>query len=185
MPQERAKASLVDGGARALTLDVLGLVPRILVGTDGTLTHILEAYAAEQMCLVKLAQTAVTDPAVRADLGLGPSERALRRVILLRGATSGTTFIFADSAVMLDRLPASVATGLMDTEVPIGKLLFSCRAETLREIIAMSEERDPDVAPHFGLDGREPLVSRTYQIVLEGRPIARITEKFPKEWARR
>ncbi len=162
------------------SLDSLGVVPRILLTTDGTLTHILEAYAVEPVYLVKLSHAMVTDPLVRVSLGLGEHERALRRVILLRGAKSDATFVYADSVVMLDRLPAMVVEGLLDTEIPIGKLLFSCRAETYREILATGEEQDPGVAAHFGVEGSEPLVSRTYQIVFEDRPVTRITEKFPR-----
>jgi len=165
--------------ASAVSLDALGVVPRILLATDGTLTHILEAYASEPVYLVKLSHALLTEVAARTALDLDDDERALRRIILLKGATTGATFVHADSVVMLDRLPSTVATGLLDTDIPIGKLLFSCRAETFREILTMGEESDPIVASHFDLDGDEPLVSRTYQIVFEGRAVARITEKFP------
>lgn len=158
----------------------VGLVPRILLATDGTVTHILEAYAVEPVYLVKLTHDFVTDPAVRASFGLVGNERALRRVILLRGTRSHATFVFADSVVMLDRLPPGVADGLLDTDEPIGRLLFGCRAETFREILALGEEHDPDVAAHFGIGDDGPLVYRTYHIVLDRLPIVRITEKFPK-----
>jgi chorismate-pyruvate lyase len=173
---------VMNAGTATLPLEKLGLVPRILLATDGTLTHILEAYAAERVALVKLAHALVTEPVVRSGLGLEQGETALRRIILLRGSRSGTTFVFADSVVMLDRLPTSVAEGLLETDTPIGKLLYACRAETFREIITMGEERDPAVAAHFGVDGCEPIVFRTYQIVHEDRPIVRITEKFPRTW---
>ncbi len=159
--------------------DALGLVPRILLATDGTLTHILEAYTAEQVYLVKLSQSLVRDPGARATFDLDEEERALRRIILLRGTTSDTPYVYADSVVMLDRLPAAVADGLLQTDRPIGKLLFSCRAETFREILATGVEQDADVAARFGLGREEPLVARSYQIVFEGRPVARITEMFP------
>ncbi len=156
------------------------MVPRILLTTDGTLTHILEAYADEQVYLVKLSHALVTDPSVRAVAGLDEDERALRRIILLKGTRTDITFIYADSVVMLDRLPHLVADGLLHTDRPIGKLLYSCRAETYRKMIVMDEEEDPDVARHFGMGRSDLLLTRTYQIVFEGRPIARITEKFPK-----
>jgi chorismate-pyruvate lyase len=156
------------------------VVPRILLATDGTLTHILEAYADEPVHLVKLSHDLMTDPALRAMFDLDQDERALRRVILLRGTKTDTTFVHADSVVMLDRLPASVATGLLDTDIPIGKLLYSCRAETCREILTVGQERDAVVASHFGAARAERLLFRTYQILLEGRPVARITERFPK-----
>jgi chorismate-pyruvate lyase len=161
-------------------LDSLDVIPRILLTTDGTLTHILEAYAAERVYLVKLAHAFVTDPAARAEFDLVGRERAVRRVILLRGDTSDTPYLFADSVVMLDRLPPLVAAGLLDTDTPIGKLLFSSRAETFRRITELGEEHDPGVAAHFDMHRGQPLVYRTYQIVLDGRPIACIKEKFPK-----
>ncbi len=156
------------------------MVSRILLATDGTLTHILEAYAAEPVHLVKLSQAFVTESAARDRLGLVGDERALRRVILLRGTKTDATFVYADSVVMLDRLPASVAPGLLDSDTPIGKLLFSCRAETRREITATGAGHDRSVARHLGLDGDEALVWRTYQILFDGRPVARILEKFPR-----
>lgn len=158
----------------------LDVVPRILLTTDGTLTHILEAYADEQVYLVKLDHHAVTESADRADYDLVGRERAVRRIILLRGANSDTAYLFADSVVMLDRLPPPVAAGLLETDTPIGKLLFSCRAETFRRITEIGEEHDPAVAAHFDRRADEPLVYRTYQIVLDGQPVACITEKFPK-----
>lgn len=157
----------------------VALVPRILVATDGTLTHILEAYAAEKVYLVKLFHALVTDPSVRMGLDLATKERALRRVILLRGTRSHTTFVYADSVVMLDRLPATVAAGLLETDTPIGKLLFSSRVETYREIVDAGVECAGEVAAHLGLGPDELLVHRTYQIVFKERTIARITEKFP------
>lgn len=174
--------AVVSGEIPSVAIDDLGVVPRILLATDGTLTHILEAYAAEPVYLVKLCHELVTDGPGRAELGLDDRERALRRVILLKGANSHATFVYADSVVMLERLPETVTRGLLETDTPIGKLLFSCRAETFREIIAMGEELDPAVCVHFGVPGWQPLVSRTYQIVLDDRPVARITEKFPKSW---
>lgn len=158
----------------------LGMVLRVLLSTDGTVTHIVEAYAGEPVYLVKLFHSLVSDPGERAKVGLGPGERALRRKILLRGVESHVTFVYADSVVMLDRLPPGVAEGLLDSEAPIGRLLYESRAETFREITAMWEERDEHIAALFELGAAEPLVSRTYQIVMKGRPFAWITEKFPK-----
>ena len=163
------------------SLDALALVPRILLLTDGTLTHILEAYAAEPVHLVKLAHALVSGPSLPVAAGLEPGERVLRRTILLRGTKSDATFIHAESWVFLDRLPPPVKEGLLETDTPIGKLLFSCRAETYREMIEMGEARDPEVASHFG-PGDGDLLFRTYQLVFAGRPVATITERFPKDF---
>ena len=170
---------MARAGTTDLTLEALGVVPRILLATDGTLTHILEAYAEESVHLVKLCHYLVVDPGVRARLELDDGERALRRIILLKGSRTNAPLVYADSVVMLDRLPTSVTTGLLETDRPIGKLLYDCRAETFREILWVGEERDGRAAAHFGVGAEGPLASRIYQIVYRGRPVARITEKFP------
>ncbi len=170
--------SLSDGVT--LDFDALSMVQRILLATDGTVTHILEVYAGEIMSLVKISHSAVTDPGERAGYGLREGERGLRRVILLKGSRSDVVFVYADSVVMLDRLHPLVADGLLTTDTPIGKLLWRCRAETFREIVAAWEDRDERAAACFGLGPEAPLLARTYDIVQNGRPIARITEKIPK-----
>jgi len=176
---ETGKSTLGAAEESGLMLKSLGVVPRILMATDGTLTHILEAYAAEPVYLVKLTHALVAEPSARSELGLDEQESALRRIILLKGTKSDVTFVYADSVVMLNRLPESVTKGLLETDTPIGKLLFSCRAETLRQMLHMGEERDATVAAHFNRDADEPLASRVYQILFKDRPVARITEKFP------
>jgi chorismate-pyruvate lyase len=161
-------------------LDDIGLVQRLLLATDGTLTHILEAYLGERVSLVKLHQSLVTDPVDRDRHELDDGERALHRVILLQGSGTRATCVFADSLMLLDRLHPLVADGLLETDTPIGKLLWKCRTETFREITDVWERHDDDIAAHFGLGATDPLVSRKYQIVEGGRPIAIITETFPK-----
>lgn len=164
------------------TLGALGIVPRILLATDGTLTHILEAYADEAVYLVKLQHSFLTDPAARRPFGLADDERALRRVILLRGSRSGATFIHADSVVMMDRLPPGMAEALTETDRPIGKLLADCRAETFREIADVWEVHDAEIASHFDIQPHDPLLARTYRILSGGRPLAWITETFPEKF---
>ena len=163
-------------------MDELGIVPRILLATDGTLTHILEAYAGETVNLVKLSHRLVTDVEVRRSCGLDDHERALRRVILLRGSESQATFIHADSVVMLDRLPDGMDEELLTTERPIGKLLAQHRAETFRELLSAWEERNERLAAHFDIEPHDPLLARTYRIFAGGRPIAWITETFPEKF---
>lgn len=158
----------------------LALVQRVLLATDGTVTHILEAYAGELMELVKLTQDLVVDPVERIAHDLDGSERALRRVILLRGSQSGVTFLHADSVVLLDRLHPFVADGLLNSDTPIGKLMWKCRAETFREVLSVWVQPAGPVGAHFGLRVDAPLIGRTYQIVEGGRPIAFITERIPR-----
>jgi chorismate-pyruvate lyase len=158
----------------------LDLIPRILFATDGAITHILEAYADESVELVTLSSSVVSNGAVVHASGVGDDERVLRRVTLLRGAESGRVFVHAESEVILDRLPEHVAADVAETDASLLQLLSRSRIGTFREEVAEWEGEDAEVAAHFDIDAAEVQVARTYQIVLGRRPVAWITESFPK-----
>ena len=158
----------------------LGLVPRILFATDGTITHILEAYAGELIDLVRLDSSMMVDVLNRRELGIEPGERALRRLSLLRGRESRSVFVHADSVVVLDRLPEGVADDLVNTGTSLLKLLSGQRIGTFRESIGEWTGTAPNVSAYFDLGPSEVLVARTYQVVIGGRPVAWITESFPR-----
>ncbi len=158
----------------------LGLIPRILFATDGAISHILEAYVGEQVDLTRMTSAPVTDPDERLEVGLEGDERGLRRRSLLRGRRTGRVFVHTESVVFLDRVPTQVADELVTTGTSLLKLLTSRRIGTFRESIAEWEGTDPQIAACFGIDPADVHVARTYQIVLQGRRVARVTESFPK-----
>ena len=158
----------------------LGLIPRILFATDGGIGHILEAFAGERVDLTRMTSAAVTDPAERLEVGLVDDERGLWRRSLVRGRQTGRVFVHADSVVFLDRLPLAVADELVETGTNLLKLLTDCRIGTFREIIAEWEGTNPQIAACLGIDPQEVQVARTYQIVVQGQPVARVTESFQK-----
>ena len=158
----------------------LSLVPRILLATDGGITHILEAYAGEQIDLVRLAISTVLDPSERRHLGMGAEERALQRVSVLRGRTSGRGFVHAESLLALDRLPEQAANELEQTGASLLTLLAKNRIGTFRETVAEWEGLDRQISGRLGRSTTERLLGRTYQIVSGGRPLAWVTEHFPK-----
>ena len=158
----------------------LSLLQRILLTTDGTVTHILEAYSGEAIEVVKLFQShdEARPPEVSA-LGLAERERVLRRTILLRGRESGTTYLHADSVILPDRLQAGVRVGLIMTNKPIGRLLRENRTETFREIVAVWQEAAGGRADHFGVAATDAMMCRTYRVFSRQRVIMAITERFP------
>ena len=154
---------------------------RLLVGTDGTVTHLLEVFAGESIEVVKLSQ--VFGPATAADaaLGVAPGDEVLRRQVLLRGQVSGTDLLYAEAAVAPARVHPAVLDGLLATEEPIGRLLAANRAETFREILETGLVPAGRCGPWFGLPETADLVFRTYRIVAHGIPAMVITERFPTE----
>ncbi|MDQ4069612.1 MAG: chorismate pyruvate-lyase family protein [Actinomycetota bacterium] len=152
---------------------------RMLLGADGTVTSILEAYAGEPVEVLKLLQAFETATEAQAELGLGPGDRALRRRALLRGRHSRRNLLYAETIVMPDRVEPALLEGLLGTDKPLGALLVETRAETFREILAVHREPSGPTGAHFGIGPEGQLMSRTYRILQGGRPVILVTEKFP------
>lgn len=156
----------------------LSRLQRVLLTTDGTVTHVLEAYEAERIVVQKLGQSQDREVATSEMDPAGP-ETVMRRAILLQGAQTKENYVYAESIILSDRLETRVADGLLFTEEPIGRLLLDSRLETFREILDCGREPAGDHAQHFGMDASAPLISRTYRVIAGRRPIMLITEKFP------
>lgn len=151
----------------------------MLVGTDGTVTHILEAYAGEPVEVEKLVQAFDTADRTDERLALDQGEQVLRRQVLLRTANTRRNLVYAEVVVAVARAGPALVDGLVATDKPIGVLLAEHRMETLREILSVDLERAGLEATHFDVDASTRLVVRTYRIVARGRPVLLITEKFP------
>lgn len=156
----------------------LTLVQRLLLTTDGTITHVLEAYAGEPVQVVKIAQSFAPAAAHDVRLQALPGDPVLWRKVLLRGSDTRRPFIYAESALLLDRLDPAICDALFLSELPIGKLLFDHRVETLRELIVSGREQAGPVGFYLGIGPSEPLLFRTYRIVHGGLTLMVITEKF-------
>ena len=154
---------------------------RMLLGTDGTVTHILEAYADEPIDVVKLLQGVDTSNDADAHLRLSGDEKVLRRRVLLRGRDSGQPLLYAEAVVALGRVEPAFLDGLVGTDKPIGILLAENRTETFREILAVDREPAGALGAHFGIDATAELISRTYRIMARQQPMILITEKFPAD----
>jgi chorismate-pyruvate lyase len=158
----------------------LSVLQRVLLTTNGTVTDFLEAYAGEQIVVVKLSQSLQPPlPETRLD---SDDHLLLERTIMLRGATSGTTFLHADSHIAADRLPAGMLESLLETDWPLGRLLNEHRVESLREIVAAGVMPANSFGTYFGVATDSDLLFRTYLINVGGRPLMRITERFPVTW---
>lgn len=163
-------------------LDLKALPPfqRILLTTDGTVTEILEAQFYEQINLVKLFQeTRITNIDIPY-LDIKSGTEVLVRKILLQGKDSGENYIYAESILVPEHLSTSLQEGLHSTDKPIGRLMIEAKTETFREILSCKSESADDLAKHFSVKNNSTLISRTYRIFSDQKPIILITEKFPE-----
>ncbi|MBW4553455.1 MAG: DUF98 domain-containing protein [Aphanocapsa sp. GSE-SYN-MK-11-07L] len=152
---------------------------RILLTTDGSITNLLEAYQFEEIRTVKLFEELVPLAHDILAMDVKAGTEAIIRKVLLQGKTSGKNFIYASSITIYERLDESFRTALLETKMPIGKLWFEKRVETLKEVVDYSKEPADDLAEYFDIPPDGNLLSRTYHVINNRKPVMMITEKFP------
>ncbi|MGI9121091.1 MAG: chorismate--pyruvate lyase family protein [Acidimicrobiales bacterium] len=161
----------------------LSFLQRVVLATDGTVGRILEEHAGERTQVVKLAQSLGPLSVDDRLLDAPASSTVLARTVLLEGMTSGTRFLFAESAVLADALDPDLLDRLISSDVPLGRLFCDHRLETFRELLTWGQEPAGSIGEHFGVEPEAVMMSRTYRIVAGGRPIVLIIEKFPVQGA--
>lgn len=166
-------------GTAVLTDPSLSPLQRILLTTDGTVVQLLEAWFDDPIDLAGHQQCQT--PVDRTDRDLQPAgeEQILRRRVLLQGRRTGRNYIYADTAIVLDRLPPGLSDDLQTTSEPIGRLLHAHRVETLREVLRTGRRPAASLAGDFGIDSADDLLYRVYRVVAGGKPIMQIAEHFP------
>ncbi|WP_405792568.1 chorismate--pyruvate lyase family protein [Streptomyces sp. NBC_01506] len=157
--------------SRTAAVGDLGLLERMLMTTDGTVTTLLEQIVGESITTSRLDHRAgLVDPGAAAALPY-PTDNLLTRTTQLVGTETGTVYVWATSVFCPGALPARVRTGLLTLGEPIGKLLRQNRVESFREILSI------DLVDEHGQ--RRP--RRRYVICIGGSPILHIEETFTVE----
>ena len=103
--------------------------------SKGTVTDFLEHLAGEPIDADILSQktgTAGNDNL----LGLEADAELIYRTVLLTGRRSGRDFVYAESAIAVERLPASARRLLESSRDPIGRVLTKYHFEIRREPLA-------------------------------------------------
>ena|SRR5664280_3085266 len=103
--------------------------------SKGTVTDFLEHLAGEPIDADILSQktgTAGNDNL----LGLESDAELIYRTVLLTGRRSGRDFVYAESAIAVERLPASARRLLESSRDPIGRVLTKYHFEIRREPLA-------------------------------------------------
>lgn len=165
--------------ADALNFSSLPLIDRLFLTCDGTLTDIIEAAFLEPIKLTKLSVTSSLTSAPIEELDLKSGEPVMRREILLQGENSQTTYMYAETVVALDGLPATLREQLANTDIPIGRLMMQHKLETRKELLKIWRVPTTDVSLFFGSEKQGGLIARTFRVFSGGRPIMLISEYFP------
>jgi beta-ribofuranosylaminobenzene 5'-phosphate synthase len=159
----------------------LSSLQRILLGTDGSVTGLMEIITRSPVDITtRVQEVRSADASVARLLEVLPGEEVNYRVVELRSRSSGATLLYAISHTPLSRLESSIRSDLMRADIPIGKILRSHHIESRREILDLSvRPADGELSAVFGICSGEPVLSRRYHIIREAKPLISIQEFLP------
>jgi chorismate-pyruvate lyase len=155
---------------------------KILLIADGTLTNILEVFLNEPIGVVKLSEKIVSITEDILPLEIKANTKVLERQILLCGKTSQRNWLYADSIIVLERLEEKFREKLIKSHTPIGKLWVKHKTETFKEIVTYDREPAGGLSDFFDIKREDKLLSRTYRVFSNRKPVMMITEKFPQNY---
>ncbi|MDM7911472.1 MAG: chorismate pyruvate-lyase family protein, partial [Methanotrichaceae archaeon] len=102
----------------------LSPVQKMLLGTDGSVTSLLEIITGSPIEIETLAQRVVpAEKSVAAELKIKPGEEVNHRIVKLKRADTGETLIYAVSHAPLKRLDSNFKDDLIRADIPIGVIL--------------------------------------------------------------
>ncbi len=159
----------------------LSPVQKMLLGTDGSVTNLLEVITGSPVEIETLVQRVEpADEAVARELQINPGEDINFRIVLLKKADSREALVYAVSHTPLKRLDASFKDDLTKADIPIGAILKKHRIESRRDITSTAfSSAGEEHCRAFGVFAREIMLTRSYQIIRHGQPLIAINETFP------
>ena len=159
----------------------LSPVQKMLLGTDGSVTSLLEVITGSPIEIETLEQRTVpATETVARDLSVNPGDDVNYRVVRLKKTAGGETLIYAVSHTPLQRLEASFRDDLTRADIPIGVILKKHQIESRRDITgAESLRADANLCRIFNTFPRELMLRRSYKIFRHGEPLIAIQETFP------
>ncbi len=159
----------------------LSPIQKMLLGTDGSVTSILEVITGEPVGIETLEQRVVpANEEVARELNINVGEEVNYRVVRLKNMKSGETLIHAVSYTPLRRLEPEFKNDLMRADIPIGQILHKHRIESRRDITrAECEQADEHMSKLFKIFPKELMLARRYKIIRKGEPLIAIRETFP------
>ncbi|MFB3765371.1 MAG: beta-ribofuranosylaminobenzene 5'-phosphate synthase [Methanotrichaceae archaeon] len=159
----------------------LSPVQKMLLGTDGSITSLLEIITGSKIGIETLVQQVMpADDSVALELGLHPGEEINYRIVKLKRMDTGEALIYAISHTPLKRLEADFRDDLTKADIPIGIILKKHQIESRRDITdAEVLQADKEISRIFNIFPKEPMLSRSYRIFRHGEPLIAIKEMFP------
>lgn len=159
----------------------LSPVQKMLLGTDGSVTSLLEVITGDEVGIETLDQKVVkADSTVASELNIGIGDPVNYRIVKLKNSRTGETLIYAVSYTPLNRLEPRFRDDLMRADIPIGVILQRHRIESRRDITDTGcAVADGGMSDLFRIFPKEMMLNRSYRIIRGGEPLIMIRESFP------
>jgi len=156
-------------------------IQKFLLGTDGSVTQLLESITGKNVAIKTLVQEIVpADTAAAKHLDITEGDPVNFRIVEITTAENGEVLIYAISHTPVSRLSPELKDDLMKADIPIGKIIAEHKIEARREILnARVLPASEEAGRIFAICKSEPLLSRQYQIIHGGKPLIFIEEQFP------
>lgn len=162
-----------------INLRTLTPFQRTLLAIDGTVTKYLETYTLEPIEVVRLRQETQVLDTGHAWLETPPDTEVLAREVLLRGVYTATIYAYAVSLLVPSRLPGDLLEVLENEPGGIGRTLLNSRIENRREMLWYGREHLSRLPEEIRALTGNDFLSRAYCIIVGGKPVMLINEKFP------
>jgi len=156
-------------------------VQKFLLGTDGSVTQLLESVTGKKVVIRTLVQR--IEPADRQtadNLSIAEGDPVNYRIVEIRTGDTGNVLIYAISHTPLSRLSPEFRDDLMKADIPIGRIIQQHKIEARRQLLnARVLPATEETGRIFSIARNEPILSRQYRIIHSGKPLIFIEEQFP------
>lgn len=162
-----------------VNLRALSPIQRALMVIDGTVTKFLEAYTMEPIEVTTLGQSVQTLEVGQEWLEVKAGDDVLARHVTLTGGYSGDLYAYAISLTNPAAIPRDIRAAMEIQGGSVGRILLSSRIEQRREVLWYGRESVDGLPDSLRTLYEGDLLSRAYRIIVGGRPVIMIIEKFP------
>jgi len=169
MPEHLSKLNF-----RALTA-----FQRALMVSDGTVTKFIEAYTLDPVEIIRLSQERYPLEDDHPWLEAEKNTDVMLREVAISGIYSNNLYVYGVSYIVPDRLPQDIRERLEVQGEGIGRILNDHRMETRREVLWFGREKVSDLPREISSVYDGDFISRSYRIIMGGKPIVMINERFP------
>jgi chorismate-pyruvate lyase len=145
--------------------------------TSGTMTSFLEQLVGEGIDAHAIHH-GPSGPQGASGLRVGEGERVLYRTATLRGHSSGHSYVYAQSVIVLSRLPARFGRRLESSLDPIGRILDEMRIDVARHDLVDAGTPVMPQPSDLAASVADCLLTRCYRIDADQAPLMIITEWF-------